>query len=205
MHRKLALGAGAAAVAATATAIALAAGSAAPALAGTTDVSGTATITIAPRTLASLAKAGLVVLPGGTGTATDVRGNEKLTFQVTGGDASYLSASGSLDLAGTLVVLDGATRRSVTVIRLQFSYDTGEISGVAGGKPIALSSLGGVETGSENAGPPVTETFSASADYLTRAAVRYLDKALRSTAFKKGSWDLGGFSATYQTQAVPPS
>jgi hypothetical protein len=205
MHRKLVRGAGLATVAAAATGIALAAGASAPALAGTADTGGTATITIAPGALESLAKAGIVVLPGGTGTATDVRGNEKLTFQVAGGDASYLTTSGTLDLTGTLVVLDGATRRSVTVTKLSFSYDTGDIAGVVGRRSLALGSLGGVETGSESAGPPVTETFSASADYLTGAAGRYLDKTLHSTAFKKGSWNLGGFVTTYQTQAVPPS
>jgi hypothetical protein len=204
MHRKLLGGAGLVTVAAAATAIALVAGSAVPALAGTADVSGRATITIDARVVDSLAKAGIVLLPGGTGTANEVRSGEDLTFQVTGGDASCLTTSGTLDLAGTLVVLDGATRKSVTLTRLSFSYDTGEISAVAGGKSLGLGSLGGVESGSENAGPPVTETFSASADYLSRAAVRYLDKALRSTGFGKGA-NLGGFTTTYETEAVPPS
>jgi hypothetical protein len=204
MHKKLVRAAAPAAVAAAVTGIALAAGSAAPALAGTADTGGTATITIAARELASLAKAGIVVLPGGTGTATDVRGNERLTFQVAGGNASYLNTSGTLDLAGTLVLLDGATRRSVTVTRLSFSYDTGDIAGVVGRRSLALGSLGGVETGSENAGPPVTESFSASADYLTGAAVRYLDKALRTRGFANGA-DLGSFATTYQTQTVPPA
>jgi hypothetical protein len=177
-------------------ALALLAGSAAPALAATSDTGGTFTINVTHGYLTHLAKAGLVVLPTGTGTATSVNAGEHVTLQVGGGDATYIGTQGTLHLAGGLLVTDGATGRSVALTGLAFSYDTGNISMVAGGSRFALGAVGGSETGSPGA---TTQNFAATAIYLNPGAARYLNKHLHTAYFKAQS-DIGGFATTYTVE-----
>jgi hypothetical protein len=172
--------------------LALAAGGAAPALAAT-DTGGTFTVNIAKSPLEHLAKAGVVVLPTGTGTATSANAGEHITLQVSGGDATYVGTQGALQLAGGLLLTDGATDRSVALTSLIFSYDSGWITAVAGGHRIPLATVGGSETGSDTSS---TQTFAATALYLGPGAAKYLDKELKTKYFKSQQ-DLGGFTTTY--------
>ncbi|MGO8958082.1 MAG: hypothetical protein ACLQFR_12020 [Streptosporangiaceae bacterium] len=176
--------------------IALAGSAAAPALAGTTDTGGTATIAIRHYTLAGVAKAGIVILPGEPGTASYASGHEVISTPVTGGDANFIGTAGTLDLAGTIQFTDGVTGRSVTLTNLTFSYGTAYISGVAGSTRLVLGAVGGAENGQTSAGPPATQTFTASGVYTTIGGARYLDEALHTGYFKAGQ-DLGRFATTY--------
>jgi hypothetical protein len=197
MHKKVARAAGLMGL--TASALVLAGGAAGPALAGTTDTGGTAAITIRHYTLEGLAKAGIVVLPGDSGTAAYVRAGEPVTYQVTGGDATFVGTSGTLDLAGSLNLTDGATGQSVTLTNLTFNYDSGYISGAAGTKRVLIGEVGGAENGHASTGPPATQTFTARAIFTTAGGAKYLDSQLHTTYFKAGE-DLGGFATTYDVE-----
>ncbi len=179
--------------------LALAGGASGRAFASTTDTGGTVTIAIRHYTLAGLARAGIVVLPGDSGTASYASGHEVLSYPVTGGDASFIGTAGTLDLAGSVQFTDGATGRSVTLTDLTFSYGTGYISGAAGTARVVLGQIGGAENGQASAGPPATQTFSASAVFTTLGGASYLDTALHTSYFKAGQ-DLGGFAAAYDVQ-----
>ena len=180
--------------------LALAGSAAAPAFAGTSDTGGTATIAIRHYTLAGLAKAGIVILPGDSGTASYVSGHEVLSYPVTGGDATFIGTAGTLDLAGSIQFTDGATGRSVTLTNLTFSYGTAYISGMAGTARVVLGQVGGAENGRASAGPPATQTFTASAVFTTIGGASYLNTALHATYFKAGQ-DLGSFATTYEVTA----
>ncbi|HXB47209.1 MAG TPA: hypothetical protein VNW50_05550 [Streptosporangiaceae bacterium] len=181
--------------------LALAGGAAAPALAGIEDIGGTASIAVNHATVNGLARAGIVVLPEAPGGASAGRNREIIAFQVSGGDGNYILTSGSVDLAGGLVFTDGGTRRSVTLTGLAFSYHAGTIGGVAGTRHVSLVSVGGALSGSSNAGPPATQTFTASALFVTKAGARYLNDGLHTTYFKAGQ-QIGTFRTTYQTQTT---
>jgi hypothetical protein len=181
--------------------LALAGGAATPALAGTvTDTSGTVVISLRHAVLESLAKDGIVVLPGG-GVASYAAGAENITLQVAGGNATYIGTTGALGLAGSLELTDGATGRSVTLDNLKFSYDTSAITGWAWSKSVALGDVAGAENGQASAGPPASQQFTASAVILTPSGAAYLDRSLRTSYFKSGV-DLGSFVATYDIQTV---
>ncbi len=196
MHKKVARAAGLTGLAAAM--LALAAAAAAPALAGITDTGGTVVIALRHGAVESLAKASIVVLPTGSGTASYSKGAEKVMLQVTGGTASFVGTAGSLDLAGSLELIDGATGKSVTLTNLTFNYTSGDISGTAGARHVVIGQIGGAEVGQQHAGPPTSETFSASAVFTTKAGAAYLDSRLHTKYFKAGQ-DLGSFAANYDT------
>ncbi len=174
----------------------LATGAAAPAIAGTTDSGGTGTIVIRQGYVDVLAKYGIVVLPGNTGTATEVKSGEQITLQVSGGDATYIGTVGTLDFAGTLQLVDGITGKSVTLSDPALNYGTLYLTGEVGTHSVVVAQLGGALNGAANAGPPATQTLSASAIYLTYGGAGYLNSALHTTYFKPGQ-KLGSFAATY--------
>jgi hypothetical protein len=178
--------------------LALAGATAGPALAGTTDTGGTVVVALRHSALAGLAKAGIVVLPTGSGAASYSKGYEKVTLQVTGGNASFIGTYGSLDLAGSLEIVDGATHQSVTLTKLTFDYTTGNVSGAGSGQRVVIGQIGGAETGQQHAGPPTSETFTASALFVTKAGAKYLDAKLHTKYFTAGA-DLGTFAANYDT------
>jgi len=204
MPKKIARAAGLTGLAAGLLALA---GAAAPALAGAaaasgpagiTDTGGTVVVALRHAAVESLAKAGIVVLPTGSGTATYRKGAEKITLQVTGGNASFVGTYGSLDLAGSLEIIDGATGKSVTLTGLTFDYTTASITGRVGRRLVVIGEIGGAEIGQQHAGPPTSETFSASAVFTTKAGAAYLDSSLHSKYFKADQ-DLGSFAADYDT------
>jgi hypothetical protein len=183
--------------------LALAGAAAAPALAATADTGGTFSIGIPKGHVASLAKAGIVVLPTGPGTAAVVNSGERITLQVTGGNANFIGTSGTLHLAGGIELIDGATGKSVTLTALSFSYDTAEIGVRAGGHGLGLGVIGGSETGTQDpvSGTPTSQTFTASSISLTAAAARYLDRVLHTKYFKAQT-DLGSVATTYDIETV---
>jgi hypothetical protein len=177
----------------------LAVGAATPAVAGTTDTGGSATVTLTGSVVAGLAKAGIVVLPTGTGTAAASGSRETLTLQVTGGNGDYVTATGHLSLGGSLVLIDGGTGRSATLGQLRFSYDSAKIVAVpVGSGQIPLVNVGGALSATTNPGPPVSQSFSASDLIVTAAGAHYLDNKLKTKYFKSGA-DIGEFAATYDT------
>ena len=181
--------------------LAVAGGAATPALAGLEDTGGTASIAINHATETGLARAGIVLLPRAPGGAAAGRNREVVTVPVSGGDGNYIDTSGTVDLAGGLVFTDGATGRSVTLSSLTFSYDAGTIGGVAGTKQVAVVSVGGALSGSSNAGPPATQTFTASELLLTTSGARYLNSQLHTKYFKAGQ-QVGTFATTYETEST---
>jgi hypothetical protein len=194
MRKEIVRAAGLAGLAAVA--LALAGAAAAPALAAATDTGGTFTLGIANHGVKSLAKDGIVILPTGAGTATAAKYQESITLQVSGGNATYVGLTGTLDLAGGVKLFDGSTGRSVTLTGLTFSYDTGRVSVLAGGRRIPLAVIGGDEVGTSADGPPATQTFKAAALSLTATAAKYLDQSLHATYFAAQT-DLGSLSTTY--------
>jgi hypothetical protein len=167
----------------------------------TADTGGTAAIAIQHSVVKNLAKAGIVVLPTGAGTATYVKAKEKITLKVSGGDATFVGTTGTLELSGGLQLIDGATGKSVTLTKLAFSYDSNDISGVADGREVAVGQVSGSLNGTQNAGPPASETFTATGIYVTKSGARFLDSALHASYFKAGA-DLGSFAATYDVQTA---
>jgi hypothetical protein len=187
--------------AATAVVLMLGAG-AGPAMAGTADTGGTAAITLWGPVVSGLAKAGIAVLPGPSGTATDIGGRERVTLPVVGGNADYVTATGQLDLGSSLVFIDGATGKTATLRQLRFSYGSAKINGVpAGHARISLVAAGGALSATTNPGPPVSQSFRASALLLTPAGASYLDKELHTKYFRAGR-DIGEFAATYDTEST---
>ncbi|HUC24034.1 MAG TPA: hypothetical protein VMA73_15100 [Streptosporangiaceae bacterium] len=181
--------------------LALAGGAATPALAGIEDTSGTASIAINHATVTRLARAGIVLLPSAPGGASAGGSREHVTLPVSGGDGNYIGTAGSVDLAGGLVFTDGATGRSVTITSLAFSYDAGTIGGTSGTRHVAILSVGGALSGSSNAGPPATQTFTASELLVTASGARYLNGQLHTKYFKAGQ-QVGTFATTYETQST---
>jgi hypothetical protein len=181
--------------------LALVGGAATPALAGIEDTGGTASIAINHATVTGLARDGIVLLPRAPGGASAGRNREIVALTVSGGDGNYVDTAGSVDLAGGLVFTDAATGRSVTVSSLAFSYDAGTIGGVAGTRHVALVSVGGALSGSSNAGPPATQTFTASELLVTASGARYLNSQLHTSYFKAGQ-QVGSFTTTYETQSA---
>ncbi|HTZ91136.1 MAG TPA: hypothetical protein VMB74_01965 [Streptosporangiaceae bacterium] len=202
MRKKVTRAAGLAGLAAAATGagvLAVAIGAATPALAGIEDTGGTASIAVSHSTVNGLARAGIVVLPAAPGGASVSRtGREIVTLPVSGGDGNFVGTSGTVDLAGGLVFTDGATRLSVTLTGLTFDYSTGNIGGVAGTRNVALVSVGGALSGSSSAGPPATQTFTASALLVTKAGARFLNSELHTKYFAEGR-QIGSFATTYDT------
>jgi hypothetical protein len=205
MRKKVTRAAGLAGLAAAVTGagvLAVAIGAATPALAGIEDTGGTASITVSHSTVNGLARAGIVLLPEAPGGASASRsGREIVTLQVSGGDGNYVGTSGSVDLAGGLVFTDGATRLSVTLTGLTFNYGTGNIAGVGGTRNVALVSVGGALSGSSSAGPPATQTFTASALLVTKAGARFLNSQLHTKYFTQGQ-QIGSFATTYDTETT---
>jgi opacity protein-like surface antigen len=187
-------------------AVAIAASTAAPAVAASTGDTGTATITEPGSAVVSLAKAGLVLLPGGPDTSTYGAGHDVITAPVSGGNGNVSILHGKLDLGGSLTYIDGATHRSVTLGKLAFSYDTGNITAVAGKKHLTLAGIAGAMTETITPGAVTgteTQQFRAGQLLLTSGTAKYLDTALKTRHFKSGA-SFGPFEATY-TFTTPAS
>lgn len=190
--RLIALGAG------LLTAAAVAVLGSGPALADTADTGGTATVNLTGSFLTGLAKSNVIVLPGAPATSSYANGLDAYTVPVTGGNGEVNIFFGTVDLGGSLVLINGASGKTVTITNLELNLFTGALTGTfpGGTSQTALAYLGGDITTSSDPGPPVTETLSADLITLSWKAARALDTDLNSTVFKRGT-NIGRFTTTF--------
>ena len=190
--RLTALGAGLIAAAA------LAVSSAGPALADTVDTGGSASLAIPDTFLVGLAKSAIIVLPESPVTSSDATGADTYTLPVTGGNGEVSNFYGTLDLGGSINVVDAATGKSVAITGLELNFFTGALTGTFPGaaKHTTLAYLNGDMSESSSAGPPATETFSCDELDLSLKAATALNTGLGTKAFKKGT-SIGAFTTTF--------
>jgi hypothetical protein len=168
----------------------------APAASAATDTSGTVAITLPDSYVAQLAKAGVVEFPvplselSADWTAKTVT----VTFTVTGGNADERADFGSLDLSGTVDVVD-ADRHQVALSGLQLNLRAGTISAVSAGSTTAVPLLD--LAGGGTAGPgSTTQTLTEPGLLVDPTGATYLNSALRTKAFT-ASQNIGSMSATW--------
>jgi hypothetical protein len=182
--------------------VALAAGSSVSALAASSGDNGTATVTEPSSLVVSLAKAGIVQLPGGPDSSTYAGGQEVTTIRVVGGAGNVNILHGTLLMGGNLTWIDGATHRSAVLRKLSFNYDSGNITGWTGSpaRQVTLATVGGDFTGSvvPNPANPAQdlETFGASEVLIAPTGAKFLNSALKTSFFTANS-DIGSFGANY--------
>lgn len=125
-------------------------------------------------------------------------GADSYTFSVTGGNGEVSTYYGTIDLGGTLVVINAKTGKTVTVANLELNYFTGAITGHINGSTTSttIANLGGDLSQSTSAGPPAFETFTADQLLVAAKGARALNTAPSTTAFARGS-SLGTFTTTY--------
>ncbi len=180
------------------TAAALAISSAGPALADTADTGGSASLAIPDTFLVGLAKSAIIVLPETPVTSSDATGADTYTLPVTGGNGEVSNFYGTLDLGGSIKVVDAATRKSVAITGIELNFFTGALTGIfpGGTKHTTLAYLNGDMSSSSSAGPPATETFSCDELDLSAKAATALNTRLGTKAFKKGT-SVGAFTTTF--------
>lgn len=186
------------AVLATAGAIAISGGTlvglASPALAATTDTSGSATEAVDSTFASQVCNAHIHVVVRKPGTSAVSNGQITATFPVSGGNATIVNFTGTLHFGGSLTF--STENKETTFSNLQLSYRTAKISGTApDGTQLALADLGGVISHHIDGN---TETLSSTKLLIDSAGASYLDGAL-STSFFTGGQDTGSFSTTYTT------
>ena len=180
------------------TAAALAVSSAGPALADTTDTGGSASLAIPDTFLVGLAKSSIIVLPESPVTSSDAAGADTFTLPVTGGNGEVSNFYGTLELGGSINVVDAATGKSVAITGIELNFFTGALTGIfpGGAHHTTLAYLNGNMSESSNPGPPATETFSCDELDLSLKAATALNTGLGTKAFKKGT-SVGAFTTTF--------
>ncbi|MFC1417103.1 hypothetical protein [Streptacidiphilus cavernicola] len=169
-----------------AAAAALALGFSVPAFADGTPASGSAVISESNSFVTQSALAGIVSVPLPSATAsysssTGLSG----TFPVTGGNASLTLAFGSIQLGGSLLLVDARTLKSVTFSRLALDIDTFQITGVPQGSSTAVPLLdpaGDITIDVNGA----VQTLAASDLDVDPAGATYLDAQLHTSFFTPG-------------------
>jgi hypothetical protein len=180
------------------TAAALAVSAAGPALADTVDTGGSASLAIPDTFLVGLAKASIIVLPESPVTSSDATGADTYTLPVTGGNGEVSNFYGTLDLGGSINVVNAAKGKTVAITGLQLNFFTGALTGILPGSTThtTLAYLNGNMSESSSAGPPATETFGCDELDLSLKAARALNADLATTAFKRGT-SIGAFTTTF--------
>lgn len=186
------------------TAAAVAISSSAPALADTADTGGTATITIPRNFLVGLAKSGVMVLPGAGATSAYTAGTgnwnskDAYTFPVTGGTGEVSNFSGVVSIGGSFVLINAQHGQTVTVTGLELNFYTDSILGFIGSATTrtVIAYVAGDFGSDTSAGPPATESFTASQLTFSGKAAKAINTALASTVFTKGA-SLGSFATTF--------
>ena len=169
--------------------------------ADTTDTGGSATITVPRSYVVGLAKQGVILLAGGPASASYTAGQgnasstESCTFTVTGGNGEVANFYGTVQLGGTLVVINAAHSQTATITDLRLDFFNGTLTGVIDGAsaPTAIAYISGSLTESTGTG---TETFSASKLMLSGKAATALNAALGTKAFLRAT-DIGAFTTTF--------
>lgn len=179
-----------------AAASALALATAGTALADTADTSGTATISVPVKFFGALAKGGVIIVPQNPATESGAGHAVGLSFTVTGGNGEVKNLYGSVDLGGSLLVIDARTGKSARISALRISLDDGAILGKVGTKTVVVANIGGNLSTASSPDPVPNETFSASALALGPSCARYLNGKLRTTSFKGGA-SLGALTANF--------
>ncbi len=197
-----------------ATAAAVSLSTAGSALADPADGTGSATVNISTKFLSHLAKWGIILLPESPVSSSDKAGVDAFTFQVSGGDGTDTTFSGSIGLSGGLTFIDGITGQAVHFRNLKIDYLDGDLSGIpeGGTTAVPIADFSG-NLSVDNA--PGTETFSSSQLTLDPAGASFLDTTLKSTsvdkhggktrmAFVPGTTTVGrnAFTATYAVTIV---
>jgi hypothetical protein len=170
-----------------------------PAEADTADTGGTAALSVPRAVVVGLAKSTVIILPGSPGSAGYANGAETFTMPVTGGTGEVSNFSGIVNLGGKLVVINTKGGHTVTISGLQLNFFTGALSGVLSGTTNhqALGFLSGDLSTSSDAGPPATESVSASEVLMSGNLAKALNTALGTTAFVKGT-NMGSFTSTFE-------
>ncbi|MFC1433129.1 hypothetical protein ACEZDB_21025 [Streptacidiphilus sp. N1-3] len=181
---------------AVAAAAALALGISAPAFADGTPASGSAVISEGNTFFAQAAQAGIVAVPLPSATVS-YSGSTGLsgTFPVTGGTASLTLAFGSIQLGGSLLLVDARTLKSVTFDQLALDVDTFQITGVPQGSTTAVPLLdpaGDLEIDVNG----TVQTLTASDLDVDPAGAAYLDSRLR-TSFFTGGQSVGSLTVAF--------
>jgi len=161
-----------------------------------TPASGTAVISESNTFLQQAALSGIVAVPLPSATAAYSSSTGlSATFPVTGGTASLTVLYGSIQLGGSLLLVDAGTGRAVTFGQLAFDVDTFQITGVPQGSttPVALLDPAGdlsvVPSGA-------VQTFQASDLDVDPAGAQYLDAQLR-TGFFSGGQSVGSLTVNF--------
>jgi hypothetical protein len=180
------------------TAAALAVSSAGPALADTVDTGGSASLAIPDTFLVGLAKSSIIVLPESPVTSSDASGADTFTLPVAGGNGEVGNFYGTLNLGGSINIVDAATGKSVAITGIELNFFTGALTGIFPGgiHHSTLAYLNGVMSSSSSAGPPATETFTCDELDLSLKAATALNTGLGTKAFKKGT-NIGAFTTTF--------
>src|SRR5579859_4289553 len=192
--RLIALGAG------LLTAAGLAVSASGPALADTTDTGGSGTLSVPVAVVGGLAHASIAVLAGTPAASSfdPVAGTDSFTMPVTGGNGEVSNFFGVVDFGGSMVFIDAATGKTVTVTNIDLNFFTGTLTGLfpGGTKQTALAYIRGDSSTSTSAGPPATETFTTDELDLAHAGAHALNTALGTKAFTRGT-NIGGFTTTF--------
>jgi len=182
------------------TAAAFALSASGPALADTTDTGGSGTLSVPVAVVAGLAKANIAALPGTPASSSfdPTTGSDSFTMPVTGGTGEVSNFSGKVEFGGSMVFINGANGKSVTITGIELNFFNGALTGIlpGGTKHTVLAYVRGDSSTSTSAGPPATETFTTDELDLSSKAAGALNTGLGTKAFIKGT-DIGGFTTTY--------
>jgi hypothetical protein len=162
-----------------------------------TVASGSVTLTINGSFIASLAKAGVVVVPQNEASVTFTPSTDTvaITYTATGGTASLVSFSGVVDYSGSILGFS-CRGKSVDLSSLMFDLTNGVFDGKTGaGAETPLVDLSGTQSGDISG---TTQTYNASDLTIDAAGAQLLDTALHTSAFVAGT-DIGSFAATWTT------
>jgi hypothetical protein len=178
----------------------------APAALAQTDTGGTVAITVPLSYIEHLAKAGVVAFPRPFSelSVNTTDQTATITFTVTGGDGDVQVFLGSVDLSGSLTIVDvhghhgrghHARVRKVTFGDLQLNLQEGEIVGTPDGSSTVVPLL---DVGGEVSSVPgfTSQSYDASELNVDPAGVSYLNSALRTSAFNDTA-DVGSLAATW--------
>ncbi len=151
--------------------------------------------------LVSLAKSGIILLPGAGATSAYTAGisnassTDAYTFPVTGGNGEVSNFFGIVDLGGSLVYINSSHSQTAAVTSLRLNFFTGALTGIINGAAhsVTIAYVGGNLSTSTGSG---TETFSATQLSFGGKAASALNTALATKAFVKAV-NLGALSTTF--------
>jgi len=180
------------------TAAAVAVWASGPALADTVDTGGTASLSVPRAIVVGLAKSTIITMAGSPASSSFLKGFDTMTMPVTGGNGEVGNFFGTVELGGSLFVINAKAGKTVKITGLEVNFFTGALTGVFPGQTqhTPLGFFGGNMSTSSDPGPPATETFSADEVDLSAKAATALNTALKTTVFVRGA-NIGAFTTTF--------